>query len=106
MGFYILVECKNWNKPVGTEEIGYFEHKLSVHDCKAGILFSKTGITGKNFNKDYLFGVRTILKSYHHLGRIIMILNYDDFKKTVKGESLIKILRDKYEDVRFDLNSN
>lgn len=103
LGFYILVECKNWDKPIGVEEIGYFAHKLSVHDCSAGIIFSKFGTTGERSDKDTLYGVRTILKSYHHLGKIIMILKFDDFEKAAKGENLIRILRDKYEEVRFDL---
>jgi len=103
LGFYILVECKDWNKPIGVEEIGYFAHKLSTHDCNAGIIFSKLGTTGEFSKKDYLYGVRTISKSYHHLGRVIMILKFDDFKKAAKGENLIGILREKYENVRFDL---
>ena len=103
LGLYILVECKDWNKPIGPEEIGYFAHKLSTHDCRAGIIFSKSGITGKYSDKEPRFGVLTILKSYHHLGKIIMILDLNDFRKAANGENLIKILRDKYEDVRFDL---
>jgi len=103
LGLYILVECKNWNEPIGPEVIGYFAHKLSVHDCRAGIIFSKSGTTGTHSEKEPRFGVLTILKSYHHLGKVIMILNFNDFKKAAKGENLIKILRDKYEEVRFDL---
>jgi len=103
LGFYILVECKDWNKRIGVEEIGYFAHKLSVHDCNSGIIFSKFGITGEGSKKDDLYGVRTISKSYHHLGKNIMILKFDDFKNAAKGENLIGILREKYENVRFDL---
>lgn len=101
LGLYVIVECKDWSKPIGAEEIGYFAHKLSVHDCKAGILFSKEGITGKNNNIPH-FGILSILKSYHHLGRIILILDINHFKAVVRGENLADILMKKYEEVRFD----
>lgn len=46
LGNYILVECKDWTKPASVDTISYFAHKLQLHDCRAGILFSKSGITG------------------------------------------------------------
>lgn len=105
LGNYVLVECKDWEKPAGVDTISYFAHKLQLHDCRAGILFSKTGITGESENKkdDPRYGALTLLKSYHHAGRIIMVLNENDFKEAAEGKNLIQILQSKYEQVRFDL---
>lgn len=104
LGLYLLIECKNWKDPVGTDTIAYFAQKLAFHDCRAGILFSKMGVTaGQKGKEDRRFGALTVLKSYHHSGRIIMVLDFRDFKRVTQGESLIATLQRKYEEVRFDL---
>lgn len=105
LGNYILVECKDWTKPAGVDAISHFAFKLQVHDCRAGILFSKSGITGTSGGEegDPRYGALTLLKSYHHAGRIIMVLDENDFKEAAEGKNLIQILQGKYEQVRFDL---
>lgn len=50
-GFYflphiILVECKNWSKPVGSQEVSYFANRLRNRGCDYGILVATNGITG------------------------------------------------------------
>lgn len=105
LGNYLLVECKDWTKRADVETISYFAHKLLFHDCRTGILFSKSGITGASKTKgdDPRYGALTLLKSYHHAGRIIMVLDEDDFKEAAEGKNLIQILQSKYEQVRFNL---
>src|SRR5207248_2605580 len=46
LGAYMVVECKDWSKPVSSKEVGWFVNKLLTQECKAGILFSSEGITG------------------------------------------------------------
>jgi Restriction endonuclease len=50
-GFYffphlILIECKNWSKPCGSQEVSYFVSRLRARGCDHGILFAANGITG------------------------------------------------------------
>ncbi|MFQ5874110.1 MAG: restriction endonuclease [Dehalococcoidia bacterium] len=51
LGFYflphlVLVECKNWSQPVGTQEVAYFVTRLRQRACDHGILLAANGITG------------------------------------------------------------
>ena len=53
-GPYILVECKNWDKPVGTEQVNHFLSKIQFHDCHCGIIIAKKGISGYGQDEDPL----------------------------------------------------
>ena len=100
LGTYMLGECKNWKKAVGPDIIAYLAHNLTLHECSAGILFSKKGFTGTKAVKN---AALTVLRAYHHSGRIILVLDLNDFQRVSQGESLQEVLREKYEQVRFDL---
>jgi hypothetical protein len=101
LGAYILGECKNWkDDPVGPGEIAYLAQNLTFHECTTGILFSRSGISGTNENK---YAALTVLRAYHHTGRIILVLDQVDFERASHGEPLQEMLRKKYEQVRFDL---
>jgi hypothetical protein len=42
----LLVECKNWNSPVGSAELNYFASRLRQRGCDYGFLIAARGITG------------------------------------------------------------
>lgn len=42
----VLIECKNWSAPVGSQEINYFAARLRQRSCDHGILLAANGITG------------------------------------------------------------
>lgn len=100
LGTYLLVECKDWVKPIDSEPIAYLAQNLIFHECKAGILFSWNGITGAGEMKN---AALTVLRAYHHAGKAIIVLGSDDFRLAAEGTPLQEILRKKYEEVRFDL---
>lgn len=50
-GFYflddvIVVECKNWSKRLGAEEVNWFDTKIKNRGLSCGILLAANGITG------------------------------------------------------------
>lgn len=50
-GFYflpsiVLVECKNWSRAIGSEEVSWFDAKLRRRAQRFGILVATNGITG------------------------------------------------------------
>jgi hypothetical protein len=100
LGSYLLIECKDWRKPVDSEPIAYLAQNLIFHECKAGILFSWSGITGTGEMKN---AALTVLRAYHHAGKAIIVLDHNDFRCAAEGTPLQEILRKKYEEVRFDL---
>jgi hypothetical protein len=42
----ILVECKSWSRPVGSEQVGWFLKKLENRGLDFGILLALNGVTG------------------------------------------------------------
>src|SRR5262245_12840069 len=42
----ILVECKNWSHPVGSEHVSWFDTKMRNRGVEFGILIAASGITG------------------------------------------------------------
>jgi hypothetical protein len=106
LGTYIVVECKDWAKPVASKEVGWFVNKLQSQECKAGILFSSEGITGDTSSSsggDIRYAALTLLKAYQRAGKIVIVLNKDAFSAACRGENLIHLLQKEYERVRFDI---
>ena len=46
LGRHFLIECKNWDKPVGAPELNHFVAKMRFHRCNCGVIFSMKGLTG------------------------------------------------------------
>jgi hypothetical protein len=42
----LLVECKNWSNPCGSQEVSYFINRLRQRGCDHGIFVAANGITG------------------------------------------------------------
>jgi len=110
-GSYILVECKNWGKPVGTEQVNHFLSKIQFHDGHCGIIIAKDGISGYGESADEKQADRryanlTVLKAFHRNGIIVMVLNGNDLERIVNGEAnILSILVSEYERIRFDRSS-
>lgn len=92
-GEEIIVECKNWHKPVGKPEINDLAGDMVSRKCKTGILVAREGITGQGF-KD-ADGQRLIwFHSENNL--IILVLTLKDLESIGKGKHLVDLLKDKY----------
>jgi Restriction endonuclease len=102
LGFYLLVECKDWDKPIGVPQVSHFINKLVLQQCRGGILFSSQGITGGGSMRD---AELQLLKAHYGAGKVILVLGEQDFNQIANGANLITMLRDKYEQVRFDISS-
>ena len=46
----LLVECKNWSSPVGSQEVAYLASRLAVRGCDYGFLVACNGVTGHEQN--------------------------------------------------------
>jgi Restriction endonuclease len=42
----ILVECKSWSKPVGSEQVAWFLKKIENRGLDFGLLLAMSGVTG------------------------------------------------------------
>ena len=100
LGFYLIVECKQWKKTIGVPEVSQFINKLLLQDCCTGILFSSRGISGERDNR---YARLQVLKAHYRAGRVILVLDKSDFEEVAGGANLISVLRRKYEELRFDI---
>jgi len=96
LGEEIIVECKNWQNPVGKPEINDLAGDMVSRKCKTGILVSREGITGHSL-KD-AEGQRVIwFHSENNL--IILVITLKDLESIGKGKNLVDLLKDKYSEL-------
>jgi len=100
VGRYFLCECKDWTSPADFSALAKFCRVLDSTKTKFGILFSKNGITGTARTTD---AERELLKVFQDRGVVIIVFTEADLKQLARGANLITMLREKYEQVRFDL---
>jgi putative nucleotidyltransferase with HDIG domain len=88
MGNPIIVECKNWNKPIPAKEVGGLERLLNTKNIKTAILIAPEGITGNDEWKDAKLVVREMMIR----GKYIIIMDYSDLKKVADGAKPTEVI--------------
>jgi hypothetical protein len=73
---------------------------LDSFKARFGILFSRSGITGKKHTTD---AALEQLKIFQDRGIVIVVLDLNDLQAVASGKNLINILRTRYEAVRLDI---
>lgn len=96
-GFYflphlVLVECKNWDNPVGAQEVAYFVARLQQRGCDHGFLVAANGITGDpgNLTRAH-FELATALAR----GIRVIVLTRDEIEQTLHTDDLVKLIKKK-----------
>lgn len=84
LGRHFLVECKNWNKSVGTSEVGYFLHRMRLTHAKFGIMFAREGISGDDDGKQYAHSL--IRRTFHEDSAICIVLDKRDLDTLAERE--------------------
>ncbi|MFD6791528.1 restriction endonuclease [Streptomyces anthocyanicus] len=88
----ILVECKNWSKPVGAAEVTIFNAKLEARGRPLGILVAASGITG---DASDLSSAHQIL--FRALGqkREILVVTRSEIEQLGETDDLVMLLKRK-----------
>lgn len=94
-----LCECKNYKSSLGVTWVGKFYGLLNSCNCDFGIIFSTKGLTGKEENWNYSYGlirVFNMIEKYKN-DRIFNIIefNLDDYEKIATGISFFKLVESK-----------
>jgi hypothetical protein len=98
-GRYILVECKNWSKPVGAKQVRDFKSKLNSSHSDFGIIFAKNGVSGGESGK---YAYREIHDIFQREEIVIVVINGSDLRQIgEQGESFYEILDEKAFQVQF-----
>jgi hypothetical protein len=85
LGRHFIVECKNWEKPVGVRDIGYFLYRIRLTHATFGIIFSRDGITGST--DDEMASYSLIRKAFHEDGISCIVINEEDLARLGRGTS-------------------
>jgi hypothetical protein len=99
-GRHFLVECKNWDNPVGVADVGYFLYRMRLTHVKAGIIFAKTGITGTQEDERAARGI--IRKAFHEDGSLCIVIKEKDLTSLLTQHlSFVSLLIERVERIRF-----
>lgn len=89
----ILVECKNWAQPVGSQEVRVFMDRMKERACEAGILIAANGITGS---------AEDLSAARHHIARAlqdgyhILVVTLDELAAADGSAAVIDLLEQKW----------
>lgn len=96
-GFYflphiILVECKSWSKPLGSEEVSWFDSKLRRRAQPFGILIATNGITG---DANDLTAAHDIIGSAIADGRRLVVITREEIEGLEDTAQLVELIQEK-----------
>jgi len=86
---FVLIECKNWAKPVGHDEIVIFHDKLESRGRSLGIMVAASGVTGDATSRT---AAHHALFSYLRTGREIIVLTRCEIAQLADTDDLVKLL--------------
>jgi len=92
LNYMFLVECKNWSKAVGNEQVTFFLTKLEMRGLDFGILLATNGITGDS--ADLTAAHHTV--SVYLLKKIRMIvISRAEIEALSSSEQLVAVIKKK-----------
>lgn len=91
LGEYVLVECKNWGKPMDSKAVRDFEGKLQGTNSGLGIIVAPEGLTGED-GRD---AVERANEFYKESGKVIVLFEKEDLNSIATGENPHELLREK-----------
>jgi hypothetical protein len=88
----LLVECKNWSRPIGSQEVGYYVQRIQNRGRDHGILVAANGITGSDDDRD-----RAHYEIAMALGRgiHILLLTREELINLSDTSELVKLMKEK-----------
>jgi hypothetical protein len=88
----ILVECKDWSRPVDSQTVGYFINKLANRSVELGILIATSGIAGQPELKNAVaLGIGAIAR-----GIKLLVVTNDDIAKLSSTTDFVELVSRRY----------
>ncbi|RAJ61718.1 restriction endonuclease [Streptomyces sp. Amel2xB2] len=84
-----LVECKNWDAPVGAKEVGSFVTKLKEKGVQLGVLVAANGVTG---NADNLTAAHFKIAMAQQDGHRILVITLSQLRELRTSEDFAELL--------------
>jgi hypothetical protein len=88
----ILVECKDWSRPVDSQAVSYFINKLANRSVELGILIATNGITGQEDRRHSVaLGIGAIAR-----GIKLIVITAEDIAKLTGTTDLVELVQRRY----------
>lgn len=88
----ILVECKDWSRPVNSQAVGYFINKLANRSVELGILVATNGIAGQEERRNAVaLGIGAIAR-----GIKLLVITNDDIVAVTSTADFVELLNRRY----------
>jgi Restriction endonuclease len=86
----LLVECKNWSKPVGSEEVNWFLSKIEHRGERFGVLLAANGITGdaQDATRAHQVVALFLLKKIR-----LVVITRAEVLKLASSEELVRLIK-------------
>ena len=89
----IIVECKNWSKPVGSQEVNWFDTKLRNRRAfPYGILIAANGITGDAADRT---NAHDVISGALREGRQIIVITRQELESLRNTSELVELIKEK-----------
>jgi hypothetical protein len=88
----ILVECKNWSRPLGSVEVSWFDSKIRRRGQPFGILVAANGITGDPADKT---AAHDIISAALAEGRQFVVLTRHEIEALTLSRQLVELIQTK-----------
>ena len=92
----ILVECKNWHDPVGSEEVSWFDGKIQRRGLDFGILVAANGITG---DSNQLTRANQVIANALSQKRRLIVVKRKEIEDLKSTEALVRLIKEKLLDL-------
>lgn len=94
---FILAECKNWSRPLGSIEVNWFDTKLKNRGLSFGILFAANGISGDAAERT---AARDVISNSLKEGRDIVVLTQAELLTITNTDELCQMIKEKICDLK------
>ena len=88
----ILVECKNWAKPVSSEQVGWFDTKLRNRGVGFGVLVATNGITGEPRS---ITAAHQVIAAALRENRRMIVVKSEELRSLRRTDWLIHLIKEK-----------
>lgn len=88
----VLIECKNWSKPVSSIEVNWFATKVEDRGLDFGILIAVNGITKRN---DEIKNAQSILTGYLRKHIQIIVIDREDILQLNDTTDMVTLIKNK-----------
>lgn len=88
----ILVECKNWSRPLGSAEVSWFDTKLRRRAQPFGILVAANGITGNAVDKT---AAHDVIRAALAEGRQFVVITRREIEGLTLSSKFVELIQSK-----------